>query len=166
MPTGRGNQLTKQVGEFLVAAELARRGWIIGLLSGNTPEFDLVATNTRCKSVPVQVKAIKGGDWQFDMRKFVDITFTGRKQTLGARKRYPRNLICVMTLVGGNPAADRFFVLTMRTLQSRIVANHRAFLAKHGGVRPRNPRSTHCSVSVKQLERYEDDWPAITRAVR
>lgn len=41
MATGRGNQLTKQVGEFLVAAELARLGWLAAVVSGNTPDFDL-----------------------------------------------------------------------------------------------------------------------------
>ena len=78
--SGRGNQLTKQVGEFLVAAELARRGWLAAVLSGNTPDFDLVATDVKGRSVPVQVKAIRQGTWQFDAARYVDITFDGKRQ--------------------------------------------------------------------------------------
>jgi len=40
MATGRGNQLTKQLGEYLVACELARRGLLVATFSGNIPDLD------------------------------------------------------------------------------------------------------------------------------
>ena len=43
MATGRENHLVKQVGEYLVAAELCRRGFIATTFTGNVPEFDLLA---------------------------------------------------------------------------------------------------------------------------
>jgi hypothetical protein len=43
MATGRNNQLTKQLGEYLVACELARRGLLVATFSGNVPDFDLMA---------------------------------------------------------------------------------------------------------------------------
>jgi hypothetical protein len=165
MATGRGNQLTKQVGEFLVAAELARRGWLAAVLSGNTPDFDLVATDIQGRSVPVQVKAIAGSGWQFDASRFAEIHFDGDRQIPGRLKSYPKNLVCVLVVVGVERGADRFFVLPMRTLQRRIVANHRAWLKKHGGVRPKNPLSTHTAMQIHQVEQYRDNWAEIERMV-
>ena len=166
MGTGRGNQLTKQVGEFLVAAELARRGWLAAVLSGNTPDFDLVATDVKGRSALVQVKAIRKGTWQFDAARYVDIKFVGKKQIPGRLKRLSVNPVCVLVVVGDVGEVDAYFVLPMRTLQRQLVANHRAWLKKHGGVRPKNPKSTHTALSVEQVERYRDNWAEIDRAVR
>lgn len=47
MATGRENQLTKQVGEYLVAAELCRRGFIATTFTGNVPDFDIIASDAR-----------------------------------------------------------------------------------------------------------------------
>jgi hypothetical protein len=47
MARGRSNQLTKQVGEYLVACELARRGLLVATFSGNVPDFDLIATDLK-----------------------------------------------------------------------------------------------------------------------
>jgi hypothetical protein len=73
MRSGRKNQLTKQIGEYLVAAELCRRGLIATTFSGNVPDFDLVATNKVFKTIPIQVKAISQGAWQLDANKFINI---------------------------------------------------------------------------------------------
>ena len=43
MATGRQVQLTKQVGEYLVAAELSRRGLLTATFAGNVPAYDIVA---------------------------------------------------------------------------------------------------------------------------
>jgi hypothetical protein len=164
--SGRGNQLTKQVGEFLVAAELARHGWLAAVLSGNTPDYDLVATDGRGRSVPVQVKAIRTGTWQFDAAKYVEIEFDGKKQIPGRLKRLSVNPVCVLVVVGERGEPDQFYVLPMRTLQRQLVANHRAWLKKHGGVRPKNPKSTHAALSVEQVEQYRDNWGEIKSAAR
>ena len=47
MATGRQVQLTKQVGEYLVAAELSRRGLLTATFAGNVPDYDIVATGGR-----------------------------------------------------------------------------------------------------------------------
>jgi hypothetical protein len=63
--TGRDMQLTRQVGEHLVAAELGRRGYVASPFAGNIPMFDLLAADPRGYAIPIQVKAINGGSWQF-----------------------------------------------------------------------------------------------------
>ena len=45
MATGRGNQLTKQAGEYIVAAELSRRGFVATTFTGNVPADDIVAVD-------------------------------------------------------------------------------------------------------------------------
>jgi hypothetical protein len=41
--SGRSSKLTGQVGEFLVCAELGRRGILATPFAGNVPEFDVIA---------------------------------------------------------------------------------------------------------------------------
>ena len=83
MATGRQVQLTKQVGEYLVAAELSRRGLLTATFAGNVPAYDIVATGSRGQTALVQVKAIAGPSWQFDIRTFVDVRYTAGAQTMG-----------------------------------------------------------------------------------
>ena len=51
MATGHDNQLTRQIGEHLVAAELGRRGYVATPFAGNVPMYDLkVAKNQKTYS--------------------------------------------------------------------------------------------------------------------
>jgi hypothetical protein len=45
MKTGRSKYLTKQAGEYLVAAELSRRGYIATTFTGNLPYYDIIAVD-------------------------------------------------------------------------------------------------------------------------
>ncbi len=47
MATGRTMQLTKMIGEYLVCAELCRRELLATTLTGNVPEFHILATDKR-----------------------------------------------------------------------------------------------------------------------
>ena len=72
MATGRNMQLTKQVGEYLVAAEVCRLGYIATTFTGNVPHYDIIASNASGGHQAIQVKAILQHAWQFDIRDFVD----------------------------------------------------------------------------------------------
>ena len=54
-------QLSKQLSEHLVAAELARRGIVATPFSGNVPDIDILAFKSG-KSISVQVKSAKTGN--------------------------------------------------------------------------------------------------------
>jgi hypothetical protein len=73
MTTGLKTQLAKQVGEYLVAAELGRMGLIAATFAGNVPDYDIVAMDATGMAVPVQVKAVTGRSWQFDVRRFKSV---------------------------------------------------------------------------------------------
>ena len=162
MATGRSNQLNKQIGEYLVACELARRGLLVATFSGNVPDLDLLAADARGSSIPLQVKTIRGGAWQFSADKFVQVRFAGKTQILGAKvpPRIP-HLLCVLVLAT-EYGKDRFFILEWEQLRDLAISAYRAWLAKHHGVRPRNYRSLHCSVTPQQLGKFANQWGKIT----
>lgn len=163
--TGRSNQLNKQIGEYLVACELARRGLLVATFSGNVPDFDIVAVDSNGSSIPIQVKTIRKGEWQFSVDKFVEIHFEGKKQIPG-KKVKPKIAHLLFVLVFATQyGKDRFFILEWEQLRDIAVASYRAWLATKGGVRPKNFRSLHCSVKPKDLMKFEDKWESITKRI-
>jgi hypothetical protein len=138
MATGRSIQLNKQIGEYLVACELARQGLLVATISGNVPDFDILAADPDGSSIPVQVKTIRGGEWHFSIDKFVEVRFEGDKQILGSKlnHRIP-HLLCVFVLAT-KYGEDRFFMLEWEQLRDIIVLDYSAWLSVKGGVKPRN----------------------------
>lgn len=169
MTTGRGNYLTKQTGEYIVAAELSRRGFIATTFTGNVPSYDIVAVDKAGGHALVQVKAIATDSWQLNVGQFADVAFKGPKQIIRGQLRAPYpHLICVMVQIApadsGRP--DRFFILPWLELGKIIIAGHARYLAKHGGVRPRSPSSLHTAVSPDTLMRWENRWDVMTKRMR
>lgn len=164
MATGRSNKLVGQTGEYLVAAELSRRGMIATTFTGNVPHYDIIASNKDGKHVSVQVKASRGSSWQFgDITHFCNISFQGKHQIVGRPKRCPvQRLVVVFVTIDAN-GADRYYILTWRTLRDLIVKGHKAYLARHGGMRAEKWDSLHCAISEKDLRPYKDKWPIIER---
>ena len=100
MATGRSNKLVGQTGEYLVAAELSRRGLIATTFSGNVPHYDIIASDEAGRHVSVQGKASRGSSWRFgDVTHYCGLRFDGRRQIVGMSKQCPvRGL--VMTFSG------------------------------------------------------------------
>jgi hypothetical protein len=163
MALGRKNQLTKQIGEYLVAAELCRRGLIATTFTGNVPDFDIIATNESFKTIPIQVKTIwDKGAWQFDGSKFLDITFEadGIQKIIGKKNLSNPDLIFIFVRLISQ-GDDEFYIFRLRDLQEIIFEHHSQYLAKHNGKRPRNESSTHVGVNPILLERFRDNWRVI-----
>ena len=162
MATGRSNQLVKQIGEYLVACELARRGFLVATFSGNVPEFDLVVTSNKGYSCPVQVKTIRGNSWQFTADKFVEISFDGKKQIIGERKPPSIPILIFVFVVAGNKyGEDKFYILDWAQVQEIIISNHQKWLDLHGGVRPKRYDSLHCAIIQSDLDKFRDNWSII-----
>ena len=159
MATGRSNQLTKQIGEYLGAAELGRLGLVAATFSGNVPDYDIVATDSACSSVLVQVKAATGTSWQFDIRRFVDVQLDGQQQVIGHPVPMSVEIVCVMVALS-TYGSDRFYVLPLKTLQNLLIEGHRKYLEKHGGVRPKKHDSFHCAINEQELAPFKDGWLA------
>jgi hypothetical protein len=158
MATGRSTQLTRQVGEHLVAAELGRKGYIATPFAGNVPNFDLLVANEAGVAVPVQVKAIKGPSWQFSAASFLDIQIENDFQTvLGLRRTLNPGLVYVLVLLR-EAGTDEFYSLTFSQLQEHFASTYK------GGRRPKNPQSMHCAVWPKELQRFSG-WGVLESAL-
>ena len=154
-------------GEYLVAAELSRRGLIATTFTGNVPHYDIIASDAVGRNVLVQVKASRSASWQFgDVSQYCEVSFRGDRQIVGRAMPCPvRNLVMVFAQIdeGG---ADEFYVLKWVALRNLLKKKHVAYLEGHGGVRPRNPRSLHVGIKVSDLRRYRDKWETLEGSLR
>jgi len=169
MATGRSNYLTKQAGEYLVAAELSRRGYIATTFTGNLPDYDIIALDDCGGHAVVQVKAIAGASWQFTATQFADIVMQGQQQIVRCERKEPYpNLICVLVQVApvNSGAVDRFYVLPWRDLCHAVVDHHTKYLAKHGGIRPRKPESMHVQLHPSEIKTWEGKWDVLKKSVQ
>jgi len=152
-------QLTRQVGEHLVTAELGRRGFVATPFAGNLPDFDLMAGDAFGGFIPIQVKAINGPSWQFDIQQFLQVEVVEDIQYVRGTVQLPLpDLLCVFVLLR-EPGTDEFYILRMRDLQAHFKATYL------GGRRPRNPESMHCAIWPEELRDHRDRWQLVHDAL-
>lgn len=167
MARGLSNKLVGQTGEYLVAAELSRRGLIATTFTGNVPYYDIIASDEAGKHVSIQVKASRGQSWQFgNIRQYCDITFEGEQQVVGDAKPCPILRLIVIFVKIEDDGKDRFYILSWLSLRDLLVDHHKAFLARHNGIRPHRWDSLHSAISEKELESYRDRWETIEDNLR
>ena len=160
MATGRSTQLTRQIGEHLIASKLGRLGYVATPFAGNVPEFDLLIADDKGNSIPVQVKAINGGSWQFSISKFLDVEIVDDIQYIkGEHKLANPNLVCVFVQLSVDEKDD-FFIFQLRDLQEYFSKSYR------GGRRSKNPQSLHCAILPKDLEKFRDNWTLIEKSLK
>jgi hypothetical protein len=171
MATGLDTKLTGAVGEFLVAAELCRRGLLATPFAGNVPHYDIIASGQSGGHVAVQVKAINGLTWQFDIRKFIDAKMSEgtesekQKQVLGEPQPEPfPELMCVLVVLK-ETGKDRFFILEWKELREVLAKGYEGYLLKHGFIRPRRHDSFHTALPISGVEQYENKWDSILERV-
>ena len=157
----RDTQPTKQVGEYLVAAELARLGLVCATFSGNVRHYDIVASGPAGGHIAVQVKAKASGAWQLTMDEFAEITMSDETQVIGPPKPEPFTDLLVVLVSLHTYGSDEFFILRWRDLRELVITGHRDYLARHHGRRPRNPRSLHTALREDQLATYRGNWQLV-----
>lgn len=160
MASGRRTKIVGATGEYLVAAELSRMGLIATTFTGNVPDYDIVATDSEFRSVLVQVKAISGSSWQFDFRRFAEVSLEGKRQVYHRPVKIKRDIVCVMVALG-EYGSDRFYVIRWTDLRRIVIKRHRAFLNRHDGIRPKKYDSFHCAIDEKSLDGFRDNWNLI-----
>jgi len=97
-----------------------------------------MAVNDKLKTKPVQVKTIRDGSWQFDVRKFLDISISkdGSQviQVIHGKKRLEnRDLNCIFVKLVSQ-GRDEFYIFRLQDLQDIIFKRHSEWLP-HNGVR-------------------------------
>ena len=157
MGSGYKTQLTRQIGEHLVVAKLGRLGILATPFAGNVPDYDLLASDRSGNSLPIQVKAINGPSWQFSASSFLKIEFKKDEQIIkGKTKLVNPKLICVFVHLKQNEQDD-YYIFRKQFLQNYFFKQYK------GGIRPKNPKSTHCAIWPKHLKRHLNKWDLITK---
>lgn len=167
MASGRNNKLVGQTGEYLVAAELSRRGYIATTFTGNVPDYDIIASSVTGKHVSVQVKASSGSSWQFgDVSRFFEITFNGKRQIVGRPKKCPVQRLVVVFVAIDPKGNDRFYVLTWVELRDYLWNGHKAYLAARGGIRPKKWDSLHGAILEQSLSPHLNQWQVVKKCLK
>jgi|TARA_B100002003_G_C14071847_1_gene515686 hypothetical protein len=155
------NQITGQIGENLVVAELGRRNIVATTFAGNVPDIDVLAY-ANGESLPLQVKTVKRGNLSVNGKDYLEIAFDGDKQAITGKSGYvDRGLIFVIVYLGDKLGDEKFYICTKGDVQDIVFENYTNYLAKKNGIRPRNPASTHCSYNESNLVSYWDNWDLI-----
>jgi Holliday junction resolvase-like predicted endonuclease len=142
-------QQVAQAGEHLVAAELHRRGAYAVTFAGNMPEIDILASDrAQTKTVAIQVKAKRTGTWHAKLREW-----TKRSNQVAAARFW----VFVDLHVDPESRPD-FYIVRERWIQADIDRAHAAYLARHGGVRPRTTGSTHHAITRARIAKWKDRW--------
>ena len=164
MASGLSNKLVGQTGEYLVCAELGRRGLIATTFTGNVPEYDLLVCDDSLRTVPIQVKTSRSDSWQSRADEWLDIEIDeGEKlQVNKGRKeiKHP-DLIYVCVQLGAEQGTDRFFICQKRDIQDACVLAYTRWMDTIGWKRPKNYKSLDNRYYVSDLLRFEGNWRLI-----
>ena len=81
--------------------------------------FDLMAADLRGYAIPIQVKAINGGSWQFSADTFLHVDIVDGEQTIRGRTELLNpDLVCIFVVL--KPEQDDFYILCLRDLQDHF----------------------------------------------
>jgi hypothetical protein len=137
-----------QRGIELATEELLRRGARVApLLEGRSRNYLSVSAPGR-RSV-VYVKTRRVGTWHSDARRG-----TPRSPETDERRYW------LFVDLMADPV--EFYVVPEWWMENDIHQKHEAFLAEHGGTRPRSPRSTHHGIVADRLAAWRDRWDLLS----
>lgn len=163
LTNGTRSKLTGQIGEHLIAAVLGTKGFYASPYSGNVPGFDLTAVNAATlESFPVQVKASNGGALlQNQITKWAEVTVdpdTGIQTLHGLKPLDHPNMIWIFVQIGEDLVNNRFFICREKDVQRLQVDHYKQDMERKNWVRPKNPLSLHCALTIDDLSIFENNW--------
>ncbi len=155
MATGRDIQLTRQIGEYLAAAELGRRGWIATTFTGSLPGFNILAVNPDGRTIEVQVKAIRSSSWQLNAGQYLKVEIQNGTQVVrGVQPVKTNGRMCIFIVVK-EQGQDEFYVFSWKDLQKILREDYK------DGPRPKNPETLHFALYPKRIAHFKNNWAAI-----
>lgn len=170
MKKGRSNKLAGQIGEFLVCAELGKRGYIATSFTGNVPEFDLIVADDNLKTVPIQVKSSRGDNWPTKANLWIDIEIDdeNKKQIDHGNTVISNPDLIYVCVAIGDPdknERDRFFILKKKDIQTICSTGYRKWMDTKNWKRPRNYKSLDNRYDINALVPYENNWSLIEEQI-
>ncbi|MGH2725099.1 MAG: hypothetical protein ACRDI0_12750 [Actinomycetota bacterium] len=117
--------------------------------AGNMPEVDILASDlAQTRTVAIQVKTKRAGDWQTSLREW-----TSRTPEVTASRFW------IFVDLHKQPVdPPEFFIVPEEWIQQDIDRAHRAYLDRHGGQRARTPASRHHAIRKNRIEQWRNRW--------
>jgi len=170
MKKGRNNKLAGQIGEYLVCAELGRRGYVATSFTGNVPKFDLIVANDELRTIPIQVKCSRSNNWPTKANQWIDIEISDKeKQQIDHGNKTISNpdliYVCVALVEPDTKEQDRFFILRKKDIQKICAQNYRNYMDSKNWRRPKNYKSFDNRYSIEDLLEYENKWQLIENEI-
>lgn len=143
--------ITGVAGEYFVAAELSRRGWIATMTLKNTPNIDVIATTVDgLKTLNIQVKTKSIGNKQgWILNKGIETLVPGENF-----------YIVFVDLIGEEDKPD-YFIIPKNLFAKWIAKRHQKWLAtpgRGGHVRVDNPIRAFDKPQFHIFEKYHNNW--------
>jgi hypothetical protein len=153
--------MTGVAGEYYVAAELSRRGWLATVTIKNAPGTDVLAQRVDTRwVVAVQTKTSRAGD-KFALKgpKTIDEPERVADERLSTAENE------WYAFVGLKEEGERpdFYVVPRNVVAGMIYLNHRDWLRKPGRLRARNDGSMRYLQSAEVVG-YLDRWDLLDSA--
>jgi hypothetical protein len=131
-------------GEYFVAAELSRRGYIASITLRNSKGVDILCSNEDAsKSVAIQVKTNQGRGTEWVLNK-------------KSEDHFADNLFYVFVSLNGNKTSPDYFVVPSKTVADFAKAYHKKFLSTPG--HKDNPMRKFRDTERK----YQDRWDLLS----
>lgn len=139
-------------GEYFVAAELSRRGYLASITLRNSRRVDILVTNRDAtKAVAIQVKTNQRGVAEWILNEKVEAAPSGDD--------LPENLFFVFVNLPPNGDPPRYHVISRREVARRAKEGHASWLAIPGrGGKPRtanNPIRKFKDTAGEYLDRWD-----------
>ena len=162
--------LPKQIGENLLVAKLGELGIVASTLTGNVPDIDILAYRQDGKSIPIQVKTVRKGSVSVgNAEHFIKISFDETTnppkiiQKVRGKQKINKGLIFVVIFCKKELEVAKFYICNQGDIQDIVRKRYKAHLDKVGAVRPKKPKSTHCSYGERDLSKFKDNWDLILK---
>ena len=143
--------ITGVAGEYFVAAELSRRGWIATMTLKNTPNIDVIATTIDgLRTLNIQVKTRSIGNRQ------------GWILSKGIETLVPNDnfYIAFVDLIGENEKPD-YFIIPKNLFAKWIAERHQNWLitpGRGGRAHVDNPIRAFDKPQFHVFEKYHNNW--------
>jgi hypothetical protein len=143
--------ITGVSGEYFVAAELSRRGWVATITLKNTPNIDVIATSPDgSRFVNIQVKTRSVGNRQgWILNKGIESIVNSD------------NFFIIFVDLVGIDARPDYFIIPKNLFAKYTARRHKEWLkgkGRNGHVRVDNPIRTFDRPVFKEFEEYHNNW--------
>lgn len=143
--------ITGVAGEYFVAAELSRRGWIATMTIKNTPNIDIIATTIDGRrSLSIQVKTRSTGNRQgWILNKGIETLVPGH------------NFLIAFVDLKGNDDRPDYFIIPKNRFAKWIAKRHQEWLVtlgRSGRAHVDNPIRAFDKAQFHVFKRYHNNW--------